>query len=172
MFIVHYHNEHAYSNPGCCEIYGPLPDIDTAKSYLAKLVESVDDPLFKIDPDPHAEATRDGTYAGYCYETLEENNRNTDLCSEVWAEIVRLTPPDRLPHGFWKEAGVIQTQRQPAAAHKAPTPSANSTVQAIIDMAKAYVDLSKAQGKTRDESMREFGQILGLSTLDVGELGS
>lgn len=84
MFAIQYYNEHAFDNAGCCEIYGPFQDMDTAKTQLAKLVESIGDELFEIDHD-------DGTYAGYCYETLEKSGRNTDLCVEIWAEIVELT---------------------------------------------------------------------------------
>lgn len=85
MHVIHYHNEHAYGNPGECEIYGPYPDLDAAKAGLVKLAEAMDDPLFKIDSE--------GTYAGFGYEDLEAEGRDEDLSSEVWAEIVELTPP-------------------------------------------------------------------------------
>lgn len=91
MFVIHYHNAHAYSNPGLCEIYGPFPNLDAAKQHLAKLVESMGDPLFKIDPNPYA-INNDGTYAGYHYEDLINVDRDEDLASEIWAEVVRLIP--------------------------------------------------------------------------------
>ncbi len=92
MYVIQYYNAHLYYNAGECVIFGPLPDLDAAKARLTKLVENKGDPLFKIDPDP--DAVNNGTYAGYSPEDLAAADRDEDLASEIWAEIVELTPPD------------------------------------------------------------------------------
>jgi hypothetical protein len=86
MFVVHYHNEHAFDNPGDCAIYGPYETLEQAKSRLALLVGTYGDPLFRIDPDPEA-TDSDGTYAGYYYKELLKADRDEDLACEVWAFI-------------------------------------------------------------------------------------
>ncbi len=92
MYVIHSHNEYAFNNPGDCAIYGPYPDLDAAKAGLARLVVLVNDPLFKIDPDPEA-TDNDGTYAGFYYDDLDKAERNEDIAAEVWAHIVELTAP-------------------------------------------------------------------------------
>ena len=93
MFVIHYHNDHVFDNPGCCSIIGPYPTMDKAKTGLAGLVAEINDPLFKIDPDQDA-VDNDGTYAGFAYDDLIDAGRDEDMASEIWAEIVELAPPN------------------------------------------------------------------------------
>lgn len=92
MYVIYYHNEHVFDNPGECGVHGPYPDLNAAKVGLAALVTSLDDSLFKIDPDPDA-SDKTGTYAGYYYKDLYDAKRDEDMAYEIWAEIILLTPP-------------------------------------------------------------------------------
>ncbi len=89
MYVVHYHNEHAFDNPGECAVYGPYETRDEAKAGLARLAATVD-PCFQVDPnnDPNAK----GTYAGFDDAKLEAADRDVEIAAEIWAEVVELTP--------------------------------------------------------------------------------
>lgn len=90
MYVIIYHNAHAFDNACESEIIGPFSSLPDAKARLVRLVANMGDEQFKLDPDPETE--QDGTYAGYFYEDLEREGRSEDLASEIWAEIVKLTP--------------------------------------------------------------------------------
>jgi len=106
MFVIHYHNEHAFDNPGQCEIIGPYSTLDAAKFDLAKLVGLADDEHFKVDPNEDAE-DNDGTYAGYDADELIEAERDEDLACKIWAEITELTTAA----SFFKSWGGRDQQR-------------------------------------------------------------
>lgn len=84
-FVIQYHNEHAAEDD---QIFGPYT-LEEAKQQLAELVRMSNDSLFK-----------DRTYvyvntslgcAGYDEDELDEAERDTDLASEIWAEIRPIT---------------------------------------------------------------------------------
>src|SRR4051812_32911431 len=99
MWVLVYHNEHiGFDTAGDHGVFGPYATFADAQKDLQKLVESMDDPLFKIDPDPEFECSH-GDYAGYFYEDLVKDDRDEDLASEIWAEIIEVLPFPYKPKG-------------------------------------------------------------------------
>jgi hypothetical protein len=81
--VVVFHHEHLYHNACQEAIHGPYTERE-AQEVLAGIVVTMKDTEFKLSDD--------GEYAGYSFDDLVTAKRDTDLCSEIWAEIVPLTP--------------------------------------------------------------------------------
>ncbi len=84
MFVIIYHNYHA--NPGSGNVcIGPFTERPLAIEHLREMERLAGDSDFKTDEE--------AGFLGYDAEELDNAGRDTELASDIRAEVVELTPP-------------------------------------------------------------------------------